>query len=299
MKRALTHTTIYAIVILELLLGTFALFMSNARAAQACQWQTALQDIAEGEKDPPRLTPAQQSAYSLYGSASQKAAAVRSALAALKLADGTLLLQQCIDVHASPYPTWRLRAMLLDAATHLLPSLGMQPSVEKQLWENGLALYEDRSAPEQVRFAGRKLAFNACFYDESARQDPDVRTDVCNRLIAYTLAQPKRKVARATPAPKRPACAVANADGRVIRQITPDYPDSARDLNIGPVTVTMKVTIGPSGALEGVALLHSSGNTDIDKAALDAARQSTYAPRRVNCKNVTGSYEFRADFNPN
>jgi hypothetical protein len=36
----------------------------------------------------------------------------------------------------------------------------------------------------------------------------------------------------------------------------------------------------------------------LDQAALRAARQSTYSPKLEDCKPVTGSYLFTADFQP-
>jgi TonB family protein len=80
--------------------------------------------------------------------------------------------------------------------------------------------------------------------------------------------------------------------------MAPDYPDSARDLGLGPVTVLVEVTVSPSGALTDANVYKSSGNSAIDREALRAAHQSTYAPKLVNCSPTSGQYLFRAEFNP-
>jgi TonB family protein len=78
----------------------------------------------------------------------------------------------------------------------------------------------------------------------------------------------------------------------------PDYPQSAKPLGLGPVTVQIEVTIDASGNLAGAHVYKSSGNAAIDQAALQAASGSKYSPRLVNCQAVTGYYLFRSDFQP-
>ena len=78
----------------------------------------------------------------------------------------------------------------------------------------------------------------------------------------------------------------------------PDYPESAKDLGLGAVTVEVEVTVGASGNLVSASVYKSSNNSAIDQAALRAARQSTYSPRLVDCNPTTGDYLFRADFQP-
>lgn len=111
---------------------------------------------------------------------------------------------------------------------------------------------------------------------------------------AGPTTQDASQPAVATPA--APSCADPNADATVTNVATPDYPDSARDLQLGNVSVLVKVTLDARGALVGATIAQSSGNLAVDDAALRAARQSTYAPRIVNCVPSAGSYIFRADF---
>jgi protein TonB len=103
----------------------------------------------------------------------------------------------------------------------------------------------------------------------------------------------------APPGTPKPACKTPYQDATVVQQAQPEYPDSAREQGLGEVQVAVKVTIGPSGSLVNAAISQSAGNMALDQAALAAARQSTYAPKIVNCEPVTGDYLFRVTFDPN
>ena len=78
----------------------------------------------------------------------------------------------------------------------------------------------------------------------------------------------------------------------------PDYPESAKEIGLGPVSVEIEVTVGPSGNLVGAKIYKSGNNMAIDQAALRAARESTYSPKLVDCQPTTGDYLFKADFQP-
>lgn len=97
-------------------------------------------------------------------------------------------------------------------------------------------------------------------------------------------------------APPGPQCKVPYQDATATNAVQPDYPDSAREMGLGNVTVEVEVTVGPTGQLTAASIAHSGGNMAIDQAALRAARNSTYAPKIVNCKPVSGTYLFQADF---
>jgi len=97
----------------------------------------------------------------------------------------------------------------------------------------------------------------------------------------------------------KPACKTPYQDATVVQQVSPEYPDSARELGLGQVTVTVQVTVSPTGSLAGEKIATSGGNMALDSAAMSAARQSTYAPKIVNCQPVTGDYYFKVTFDPN
>jgi len=107
-------------------------------------------------------------------------------------------------------------------------------------------------------------------------------------LLAITL-QP------ATPAPTVPC----DRDATVSQQVSPDYPESARRLGLGQVTVEIRVYLTPQGTIAALRVLNPSGNGDVDQAALRAAAASTYLPRIKNCKPTFGLYRFKVTFGPN
>jgi TonB family protein len=90
------------------------------------------------------------------------------------------------------------------------------------------------------------------------------------------------------------ACANPNVDALVTKPAEPQMP---RGFKAGGSAV-VAVTIAPNGSVTHASVLKSSGNAQIDRSVLDAARHSTYSPKLVDCKAVTGSYLFRADFKP-
>jgi len=110
---------------------------------------------------------------------------------------------------------------------------------------------------------------------------------------------PPQPVSTAPPGTPKPACKTPYQDATVVNQAQPEYPDAARDLGLGEVQVAIEVTIGPDGGLVGTKVAQSGGNMSLDQAALAAARQSTYAPKIVNCQPTTGSYYFKVTFDPN
>jgi protein TonB len=110
---------------------------------------------------------------------------------------------------------------------------------------------------------------------------------------------PPQPVSTAPVGTPKPACATPYQDATVVQQAQADYPDQARDLGLGEVQVAVQVTIGPTGNLVDATIAQSGGNMSLDRAAIAAARQSTYAPKIVNCQPVTGSYLFRVTFDPN
>ena len=110
-------------------------------------------------------------------------------------------------------------------------------------------------------------------------------------IAPIALVAPSAPIA-ATPV-MNPAC---NADARIVRSAPPSWPESAMHDGGGPFSVTIDVTVAPSGALAGAIVRKTSGRADVDNASLAAARSSTYAPKMVDCKPVQGTYPFRAVF---
>ncbi|HEX5275455.1 MAG TPA: energy transducer TonB [Candidatus Rubrimentiphilum sp.] len=92
-----------------------------------------------------------------------------------------------------------------------------------------------------------------------------------------------------------PACSDPNVEAKTIDAISPDQTASgfAADTN---VTAMIKVDLDASGSVTGVSVYASTGSMELDRAALQAARESTYAPEMRDCQAVPGSYLFRVEF---
>jgi TonB family protein len=93
-------------------------------------------------------------------------------------------------------------------------------------------------------------------------------------------------------------CGIPDKDVTVAKEVTPAYPDSAKDLGLGFVVVLVDVTVEPDGSVERAIITQSSHNMAIDVAALKAARQSTYSPKIVGCQAITSTFIFRARMAP-
>jgi TonB family protein len=88
-------------------------------------------------------------------------------------------------------------------------------------------------------------------------------------------------------------------DTTVDDQVQPEYPDSARNIGLGEVSVSTQVDVDAAGRVTGLQITHSSGNKDLDAAAMRAAAASTYVPAVHACKPVPGTYSFKVTFDPN
>lgn len=105
-----------------------------------------------------------------------------------------------------------------------------------------------------------------------------------NVLAAVQLAQGGRQ------------CATPYVDATATYAAQPVAPPNVR---VDRMTFAeLAVVIGPSGSLQNVRVMRSSGNSALDAAALDAARRSRFSPKVVNCAPVTGQYLFRITFAP-
>lgn len=93
-------------------------------------------------------------------------------------------------------------------------------------------------------------------------------------------------------------CVYPNVEATVVKATTPDYPAPAKHLGLGPVEAQVLVTIDQYGNLISASIYKSSGNRDIDAAAIKAVRASKYSPKLVDCHPTLGHYLFRAEFLP-
>lgn len=91
----------------------------------------------------------------------------------------------------------------------------------------------------------------------------------------------------------RPACSDPNVAARAIEPISPSIPDDAAGQS---GVAQVRVTLTPSGGVSQVDLYRSTGNLSLDRAAVRAARLSSYRAEIRACVPVGGSYLFTVDF---
>jgi len=132
----------------------------------------------------------------------------------------------------------------------------------------------------------------------------------CSNYSSAPTSKPAPATSNPTPTPSNPASAASNPnpasptpppcttphmDAMLTRTVQPKYPESAREQG-ATGTVQVKVSLNPSGGVISTSIYKSSGNAELDQAALVAARESTYSPEIEDCQPVGGTYLFRANF---
>jgi TonB family protein len=101
----------------------------------------------------------------------------------------------------------------------------------------------------------------------------------------------------ATPAPTpvpTPACARPQVPPATITAVAPDVPEIARQQGIQG-RVQVKVDLDQNSHVTGVSI-YSSPNPLLNKAAMDAAKQSTFRTEVQNCQPIASSYLYIVDF---
>jgi TonB family protein len=96
--------------------------------------------------------------------------------------------------------------------------------------------------------------------------------------------------------PTRPVCKNPDTDATVLKAVSPAVPQGASVPR--SVTVIVKVSIAANGAVSALHLLQSSGDPSVDRAVLKAVRESTFAPRYVDCEPLASDYLFRVQISP-
>lgn len=108
----------------------------------------------------------------------------------------------------------------------------------------------------------------------------------------YALGSPEQLVA---PSPTDYRYVVVSA--RFINRVQPEYPELAMSEGVEG-TVIILLTIGPEGVSD-LRVWESSGNAALDRAALQAAKESTYSVPEVNGEPVTETYRVIYTFSLN
>jgi protein TonB len=99
-----------------------------------------------------------------------------------------------------------------------------------------------------------------------------------------------------SPAPTpKPACSAPDVPAKAVDPVTPDEPEPARDQGFTG-TAKIRVDLDQTGRVVGASVYSSTGSSQLDQAALQAARESRYSPEETDCKDVPGSYLFTVQF---
>ena len=108
--------------------------------------------------------------------------------------------------------------------------------------------------------------------------------------------QPTPPQSPAAPAPSAPADArYVVVSARFIHEVHPDYPRDATEAG-EEGTVIVLLTVGPDGVSDARVWV-SSGYPSLDRAALQAAKESTYSVPEVNGEPATETYRVIYTFN--
>jgi len=120
------------------------------------------------------------------------------------------------------------------------------------------------------------------------------RIALCVLLLALARGTAS---ADSTPSPV-PSCSQRSRPITLVTAKQPVYPTSAKSLKLPAVRVLVTVTVSATGDVERTHIFKSSGNADIDNAAMESAKGSTYLPQIANCRPVEADGLFTADFRP-
>ena len=109
-------------------------------------------------------------------------------------------------------------------------------------------------------------------------------------------------------APSSPSAAAASSDAPeangnsttpvAISQPPPSYPRDALRRGIGG-TVRVQVTVAPDGSVDRMAVATSSGDRNLDRAAMEAVRRWRFKPAMRNGQPVSATVLIPLDFTPN
>lgn len=100
------------------------------------------------------------------------------------------------------------------------------------------------------------------------------------------------------PPPTPTTCSEPNRPIRLVWRKQPVYPASAVNLNLPDIIVSVSVTVDAKGNVEKATIYKGSGNHQIDLAAIDSARGSTYLPKIDDCQPAESTGLFTVEFRP-
>jgi protein TonB len=113
--------------------------------------------------------------------------------------------------------------------------------------------------------------------------------------VGTSSAAPSTAAPPEPSAPPKPACAQPNVEPTPKSLVQPDYPEIAREQGASG-TAKVQVTLDAQGNVLSASINQSSGSPVLDKAALEAAKASTFFPQITDCAAVGGTYVVSEQF---
>lgn len=100
------------------------------------------------------------------------------------------------------------------------------------------------------------------------------------------------------PSPAPTACSDPDRPMKVLWVKPVVSPPSALWWNLPVIIVGVSVTVDAEGKVEKATIYKGSGNHQIDLAAIDSAKGSTYSPKIIDCHPIESTGLFTAEFRP-
>jgi protein TonB len=91
------------------------------------------------------------------------------------------------------------------------------------------------------------------------------------------------------------ACAQSDTPASTVYAAPPELPQIVQNMGLTG-TAYVQVDTDDTGVLLNASIIKSSGAYPLDRAALQAAKASTFRPQMRNCVAIGGSYIFIVDF---
>ncbi len=130
-----------------------------------------------------------------------------------------------------------------------------------------------------------------------ASQRPSAPASQSPHIIEPTAAAPSSDPG-AEPFAGAPAANANNTAPVAISQPAPNYPRDALRRGLGG-TVRVQATVAPDGSVERMEVASSSGNRELDRAAMEAVRRWRFNPAMRNGQPVSATVVIPLDFRPN
>ncbi|MEO6226395.1 MAG: TonB family protein [Thermomonas sp.] len=131
-----------------------------------------------------------------------------------------------------------------------------------------------------------------------AGQSPSAPASQLPHIIEPAATTASSMPPEAAPASGVPAASGDNSAPVAVSQPPPSYPREALRRGIGG-TVRVQVTVSPDGSVERMELATSSGDRNLDRAAMEAVRRWRFQPAMRNGQPISATVVIPLDFTPN